>query len=145
MIYEEVVLGVQVDWKTVPSNQVGNVASYQSDKCMGAIPSTLETCLPPTIQFLQGDIGLGSSLIYSYHSLFFFSIGTTNTSCSQNNNSQYLLYSRSASCDEWLNCLTPLGTKFSLIIIEHKQSHECSTIGCCGSDDILLAIWHNRQ
>jgi hypothetical protein len=38
----------------------------------------------------------------------------------------------------------PLGTKSRSITIEHGQPHECNTIGCYGSNDILFTIWHNR-
>ncbi len=47
MVYEEVVLGVHVNWKTIPSNRVNNVPSYRPDQSARANPlALLETRLP---------------------------------------------------------------------------------------------------
>jgi len=47
MVYAEVVLGVQVNWKTVPSNQASNVPLYQPSRSAGANPLTLPKIRPP--------------------------------------------------------------------------------------------------
>jgi hypothetical protein len=50
MVYAEVALGVQVNWKTMPSNHANNVPLYQPSRFVGENPSTLpKICPPPTI------------------------------------------------------------------------------------------------
>jgi hypothetical protein len=50
MVFEEVVLGVQVDWKTILGNRAGDVLLYRPNQFARANPLTLpETCLPFTI------------------------------------------------------------------------------------------------
>jgi len=88
---------------------------------------------------------LSSSPINPCHFPFPFSTSTTNIGCSQYNNTKYFLYSRFGSCDKWLNYLMPLGTKSFFINVEHIQPHGRSTFTCCGSNGILLAIWHDKQ
>jgi len=49
MVYAEVMIGVQVDWRTVPSNWTSNLPLYWPDRSAKANPSTPpETHIPPT-------------------------------------------------------------------------------------------------
>jgi hypothetical protein len=49
MVYAEVVLGVQVDWRTIPYQQINNVLLYGLNKFeMANSSAPLKTCPTPT-------------------------------------------------------------------------------------------------
>ncbi len=145
MVHEEVVLGVQVNWKTVSSSWRGNVLLYWLCRFVVTNPLALlenpptPTIIPPICKAWPKV--LPKPTIFTPP--FFFQLAppmpfvpesiTLNT------------YPRSFSCDEWSNCLVPLGTKCPSITIEHAQPHGWKTIGFCGSNGILYAIWHDRR